>query len=40
MRYRLLPGEISDIENIVLTFATDNPRAAQTWYDRLHKTFK
>jgi toxin ParE1/3/4 len=38
--YRLLPEAISDIESIVLTIAADNPMAAQSWYDRLYKTFE
>jgi toxin ParE1/3/4 len=40
MSYRLLPEAISDIENIVLTIAADNPKAAQNWYDRLYKTIE
>lgn len=40
MSYRLLPEAISDIVSIILTIAADNPKAAQSWYDRLVKTFE
>lgn len=39
MAFRVLPRAMDDIEAITETIRADSPRAAQRWFDDLHRRF-